>query len=192
MNVFDDCRQVSCVDAAIALGIPLKRNTGRNAWALCPIHGERGHPSLFLSADRGWYCYGCHRGGDAVRLYENILGLEPLAAAQRCADDFGIPYDDSGERDDAITVNARHLHNAIRRRRDAVRRELAEAECDIDDTIQKMIHDNGMESCADDPKFYELVEQRSDIQVLMDRLLSTDDAILLELLKEYDGKRGKT
>ena len=189
MSVFDDCRNVSCVDAAIALGIPLRRNSGRTAWALCPIHGERGHPSLFLSADRGWYCYGCHRGGDAVRLYENILGVEPLEAAQRCADDFGISYDEAPERSNTITVNARHLHTAIRKRRDAVLQELAEAECNADDAIQYLIFANGMDACADDPEFYKLVEKRSNIQVLIDQLQSTDDMGLLDLLKDYD-KRG--
>ena len=72
---------------------------------VCPIHGERGHPSLFLSADRGWYCYGCHRGGDAIRLYQDILGMEPLDAARRCANDFGIPVDDDYE--PTLHVNAR-------------------------------------------------------------------------------------
>ena len=188
MTIFEACREISCIDAALAMGIELKKNNGRTAWTLCPIHGERGHPSLFMSADRGWYCYGCHRGGhDAVSFYQAMYGMTPLEAAQRCAADFGLRYDDA-EPDNVIHVTARHLRNALHKRRDAVRRELATAECDIDDTIQMMLHTNGMESCADDPTFYRLVEQRSNLQVMMDRLLTQDDGLLLELLQEYDRK----
>lgn len=187
MSIFDDCKQISCIDAAVAIGIPLKKNNGHTAWALCPIHGERGHPSMFLSAQRGWYCYGCHRGGDAVRLYQDVLGMDPLDAAHRCADDFGIPYE--GESEPTLYVSVRHLHNAIRRRRDEVRRELANKECDVDEAIQLMIHRDGMEACADNPEFYALVEKRSDLQVLMDQFLTTDDEQLLELLQDYDKEK---
>lgn len=185
MSIFDDCRAISCVDAAIALGIPLKKNTGMVAWALCPIHGERGHPSLFMSAGRGWYCYGCHRGGhDAVSFYQAILSLEPLDAARRCASDFGIPVDDDYE--PTLHVNARHLVSALHKRRDKLRAELANQLCDADDAIQRMIHSNGMDACAEDDRFYALVEKRSSLQLKLDRLLDADDMELLEILKSED------
>ena len=185
MSIFDDCRNVSCVDAATMLGIPLKKNTGMVAWALCPIHGERGHPSLFLSADRGWYCYGCHRGGDAIRLYQDILGCEPIEAARRCANDFGILVDDDYE--PTLHVNARHLVNALHKRRDKLAAELANKLCDADDAIQRMIHTDGMEACADNPAFYELVDVKSDLQLQLDQLVEADDVELLEIIKQYEG-----
>ena len=185
MSIFDDCKSISCVDAAVMLGIPLKRNTGMVAWALCPIHGERGHPSLFLSADRGWYCYGCHRGGDAVRLYQDILGTEPLDAARRCANDFGIPVDDDYE--PTLYVNARHLVNALHKRRDKIRAEIANQLCDLDDQVQMMIHSVGMDSCAEDDGFFDLIQKRSDLQLQLDRLLEADDVELLEIIQKYEG-----
>lgn len=187
MSVFDDCRSVSCVDAAVMLGIPLKKTTGTVAWALCPIHGERGHPSLFLSSDRGWYCYGCHRGGDAVRLYQDVLGMEPLDAARRCASDFGMATDDYES--DSLNVNARHLVSALHRRRDAVKAELANQLCDVDDAIQVKIHNTGMEACAEAPDFYKMVERRSTLQAKLDQLTDVDDVELIELLKEYEQGR---
>jgi len=187
MSVFDDCRSVSCVDAAVMLGIPLRKTTGTVAWALCPIHGERGHPSLFLSADRGWYCYGCHRGGDAVRLYQDILGMEPLDAAHRCANDFGIAVEDYNP--DTITVNARHLVSALHRRRDALRADLANQLCDVDESVQLMIHNNGMDACAEDEHFFELIKKRSALQMKLDQILEADDMELLEILKEYEQGR---
>lgn len=187
MSIFDDCKSVSCVDAATMLGIPLKRTSGSVAWALCPIHGERGHPSLFLSADRGWYCYGCHRGGDAVKLYQDILGMEPLDAARRCANDFGIQVDDYDP--DSIHVNARHLVSALHKRRDAVRTVLANALCDVDDLMQVLLSKYGMDVCADDDRFFKLVERRSSLQQQLDQLLEADDVELLEILKEYEKGR---
>ena len=184
MSIFDDCKHVSCVDAAVMLGIPLRKNTGTVAWALCPIHGERGHPSLFLSADRGWYCYGCHRGGDAVRLYQDILGTEPLDAARRCASDFGIPTDDDYE--PTLHVNARHLVSALHKRRDTLRTTLANKLCDVDDQIQMKIHSTGMDACAEDDQFFAMIQQRSDLQLKLDQLLEADDVELLEILKEYE------
>lgn len=187
MSIFEECKLISCVDAAVALGIPLKKNTGRVAWALCPIHGERGHPSLFLSADRGWYCYGCHRGGDAVRLYQDILGMEPLDAARRCAEDFGIDVGEDYE--PTLHVNARHLISALHKRRDKLRAELATQLCDIDDQVQLMIHNVGMDACADDDAFFALVEKRSALQLQLDQLLEAEDLELLEIIKQYEQGR---
>ena len=184
MSIFEDCKSVSCVDAAVMLGIPLKKNTGMVAWALCPIHGERGHPSLFLSADRGWYCYGCHRGGDAIKLYQDVLGMEPLDAARRCANDFGISVDDDYE--PTLHVNARHLVSALHKRRDALRTTLANKLCDVDDQIQMMIHSNGVDACAEDDQFFALIQERSDLQIRLDQLLEADDMELLEIIQEYE------
>lgn len=186
MSIFDDCRPVSCVDAAMMLGISLKRNNGNTAWALCPMHGERGHPSLFFSANRGWYCYGCHRGGgDAVSLYQAMLGMEPLDAARQCANDFGIPVDDDYE--PSLNVNARHLSSALHRRRDKLRSRLALELCDADDAIQRMIHNVGAEACAEDDRFYTLVDRKSALQAQLDQLLEADDMELLEIMKQLEG-----
>lgn len=187
MSIFDECKPISCVDAAIMLGIPLKKNTGMTAWALCPLHGERGHPSLFLSGNRGWYCYGCHRGGDAVRLYQEILGMEPLDAARRCANDFGLQTDDDS--DPALHVNARHLISALHKRRDRIRAELANQLCDVDDSIQMMIHNVGMDACAENDAFFSLVQQRFGLQLQLDQLLEADEVELLEIVKKYEQER---
>ena len=185
MSIFDDCRTVSCVSAAVALGIKLRRQSGHTAWALCPLHGEKGHPSLFLSDDRGWYCYGCHRGGDAIKLYQEYLGLEPIEAARQCAQDHGIPVDDY-DGDPTINITTRHLVSALHRRRDKVRSSLANQICDIDDRIQIMIQSNGMEACANDDSFMALVEKQAQLQTKLDQLTDADDLDLIDILKQYN------
>jgi hypothetical protein len=88
-GIFEAVRGVSCIDAASRLGLSIKHH-GERAWARCPFHGER-TPSLCLyEGARGFYCFGCHEGGDAVRLYAKVLNVTPLDAAYQLATDFGI------------------------------------------------------------------------------------------------------
>ena len=144
MSIFDDVRGVSSLDAAQALGIRVKIR-GRRGWALCPFHGETGHASLCFYPDSGgWYCFGCHAGGDAVKLYELYLGEEPLEAARTLAQDFGIPI---SEDDGTLHVNARHLENALERKRKARMLELSEAYLAADEELNRIIH----KKCTEDP-----------------------------------------
>lgn len=182
--LFDALRGVSSIQAAVALGIPLKRQRGSVAWALCPMHGETGHASLFLSDERGWYCYGCHRGGDAVRLYQEYLGLEPVDAARALARDMGIDTEDDAP--GTLYVNARHLSDALKTRRTKLLREAAEAYLQADEAISRMVHSDGAEACWDNPKFHELLKQRGRLEARLDELQTADDAALLEMIKEAD------
>lgn len=182
--LFDALRGVSSIQAAVALGIPLKRQRGSVAWALCPMHGETGHASLFLSDERGWYCYGCHRGGDAVRLYQEYLGLEPVDAARALARDMGIDTEDDAP--GTLYVNARHLSDALKSRRTKLLREAAEAYLQTDEAISRMVHSDGAEACWDNPKFHELLKQRGRLEARLDELQTADDAALLEMIKEAD------
>lgn len=182
--LFDALRGVSSIQAAVALGIPLKRQRGSVAWALCPMHGETGHASLFLSDERGWYCYGCHRGGDAVRLYQEYLGLEPVDAARALARDMGIDTEDDAP--GTLYVNARHLSDALKTRRTKLLREAAEAYLQADEAISRMVHSDGAEACWDNPKFHELLKQRGRLEARLDELQTADDAALLEMIKEAE------
>ncbi len=185
--LFDALRGVSSIQAAVALRIPLKRQHGSVAWALCPMHGETGHASLFLSDERGWYCYGCHRGGDAVRLYQEYLGLEPVDAARALARDMGIDTEDDAP--GTLYVNARHLSDALKSRRTKLLREAAEAYLQADEAISRMVHSDGAEACWDNPKFHELLEQRGRLEARLDELQTADDAALLEMIKEADNDK---
>lgn len=52
----------------------------RGGYICCPFHGEK-TPSLKVHKS-GWYCYGCHEGGDAVefvRLYERCRFNQAVA-----------------------------------------------------------------------------------------------------------------
>jgi len=48
--------------------------------------------------DGGFYCFGCHEHGDAIRLYAQALNLAPLEAAKRICADFGLSYVELGRK----------------------------------------------------------------------------------------------
>lgn len=188
MSVFDVCRSVSALDAAHRLGINVKQR-GNAGWALCPLHGERGHASLcFYSGSKGWYCYGCHKGGDAVRFYQEYLGLEPLEAAYQLAQDFGLAVPDD-DYEPTLHVTARHLAKALNRRRDELRTKFANEVCDADDYLQRLIAADGMEAVLDNPQFTLLLSKRSEAQEKLDQLTDADDEELLALI-EKSSKEG--
>ena len=189
MSIFDDVRGVSSLDAAQALGIRVKIR-GRRGWALCPFHGETGHASLCFYPDSGgWYCFGCHAGGDAVKLYELYLGEEPLDAARTLAQDFGIAI---SENDGTLHVNARHLERALERRRRARMLELSEAYLAADDEIGRIIHNVGAEACMDEPRFFAALRARERAQQELDELTEATVEQLLAWFAGEDADRQDT
>lgn len=188
MSVFDQLRGVSCMDAARCLGIAIKREYRGAGWAMCPIHGETGHPSLFLSDTRGWYCYGCHKGGDAVRLYQEVTGAEPLDAAHALAGAMGIPVEDDGRR--LLYVTPRDLEAGLKKHRKRLQRKAAKDYLAADDAINEKISSVGMEACWDEPGFHELLQRRDAAQSRLDDLLECSDEDILAMVKEE--RSGKT
>jgi DNA primase len=92
--LFDAVRHITAIDAAERAGIPLVRRGG-SYWACCPLHGEKTPSMKFYEGDRGWACFGCHRGGDAIKLYEELYRVEPVEAARMLAAAFGVTVDET-------------------------------------------------------------------------------------------------
>lgn len=59
--------------------------------ACCPFHGEK-TPSLKVYREnrRGWYCYGCHAGGDVLDLAKRFYGVNFRAAMEKVNEEFGL------------------------------------------------------------------------------------------------------
>ena len=88
IDVFREVREhISAEEAARFYGLEFDRR----GWAVCPFHQDR-HPSMSFRAGR-FRCWACNAAGDAVDLTGRLLGLEPLAAAERLNADFclGLP-----------------------------------------------------------------------------------------------------
>ncbi len=69
--------QVDLIALAQRIGVSGLQRVGRDAVGCCPLPGhEDGDPSCHFYRDpgRGWFCYGCHCGGDAVTLLRAVYG----------------------------------------------------------------------------------------------------------------------
>lgn len=72
---------LDALDVARSAGLELHPRGGK-WWACCPFHNER-TPSFAIYPDgRGWYCFACHRGGDAAALYQQLYNV-PIRDALR-------------------------------------------------------------------------------------------------------------
>lgn len=65
---------LDALEVARSAGLELHPRGGKH-WARCPFHSER-TPSFAVYPDgRGWYCFACHRGGDAAALYQQLYNV---------------------------------------------------------------------------------------------------------------------
>lgn len=66
----------------------------KNGFCQCPLHQGDRTPSMKLyPGSRGFYCFGCHQGGDVIKLMMLISGLGFRAACQQLSDDFALGID---------------------------------------------------------------------------------------------------
>ena len=75
---------------------PKPTNNGKRTWYLCPLHKEDS-ASFLVDAEGGkdgrgvWYCHGCEKGGDVIRLAEELEGVDTEEAINRCRAYAGLP-----------------------------------------------------------------------------------------------------
>jgi DNA primase len=99
---------VEAVKAAIDLvevisGRTQLRRSGARFTGLCPFHDER-TPSFSVSPEKGtYYCFGCQRGGDAIRFVEETEGVDFVGAIEWLAQRFNVPleYEEASPEQDA-------------------------------------------------------------------------------------------
>ena len=76
--------------------VPLKK-TGANFSGLCPFHSEKS-PSFTVSPTKQFYhCFGCGKGGDAIRFLMEHAGMNFVEAVKDLAGQYGleVPEDDT-------------------------------------------------------------------------------------------------
>lgn len=120
MTIFQAAKQISCNDAAERLGLKGKRTSGgRGVWC-CPFHGDTNPSMTCFDKDNRFYCFSCHASGDATNLYQKVLGLRAVEAAQHALQAAGLPIPGGCDRPRAAETYVRdHL---VRRAAWGVRR----------------------------------------------------------------------
>ena len=69
--------------------VTLKPAGGGAYKGLCPFHDEK-TPSFHVRPERGWYCFGCGEGGDAIAFVMKHDGLGFGQAVEHLADRTGV------------------------------------------------------------------------------------------------------
>ena len=68
-------------------------SVNRAGFVCCPLHGEKTPSLKVYPGDSGWYCFGCHAGGDVLDFVRLYFGLSFPAACEKLNVDFqlGLP-----------------------------------------------------------------------------------------------------
>lgn len=82
-ELIDEMIQGVDLVALIGEQVALKK-TGRDQWmGLCPFHTEK-TPSFKVDGDKGlYYCFGCHRGGNAMTFLKEAFNLSGRELIER-------------------------------------------------------------------------------------------------------------
>lgn len=95
----------------------------RHGKCRCPFHNEKTASFQCYPGEKGWYCFGCKKGGDVIKLVMELEHL-PFAAAMQSIDarfGLGIISNTPPPRDSEASrkVRERKQHRAEYRRREA-------------------------------------------------------------------------
>lgn len=106
--------QVDCREFAERIGL---RVNGKG-FCCCPIHGEKTASLRIYPNGRGWYCFGCHKGGDVISLAQAVWGVSFKDAINQIALEYGLNYQDSDLSDsDRVLMAVRHASNIAARQK---------------------------------------------------------------------------
>ena len=95
--------------ALISEHVPSVQGSGDRLKCLCPFHQEK-TPSFTISPSKGlFYCFGCHKGGNAITFVQEIEGLNSVEAIKYLARKAGLEIRYSESRDVKQTERQRAL-----------------------------------------------------------------------------------
>lgn len=121
------------VKASVTVRQLLEHNgikVNRNGFCVCPLHGDRDASLKVYGGERGWTCYGCHKGGDVINLARELYGLKLTDAIRRLDDEFmlRLPLDEKPKVKDRFLFRAAQIRRETDREREEHRQELLEKE----------------------------------------------------------------
>lgn len=147
-------------------------SVNRHGFAVCPLHGDRDASLKVYSGDRGWVCYGCHKGGDVINLARGLYGIGFNDAIRRLNDEFSIGLDLGGKvsQKDSLLWKAKLIREKYARmEEEKTRRSMEDAYLnwlDFYRTVDKLVvdaeptHDDGLTEV-----FYGLIKLREIAQL---------------------------
>ena len=115
----EDVRQTTNI-VEVASEFTALRRQGARFSGLCPYpdHDEK-TPSFSVSPDRGfYYCFGCQRGGDAIKLVTELKSLSFTESVSYLAERSGVELEFEGSSEDSRefkerSLKRRNIHRAL-------------------------------------------------------------------------------
>ena len=108
-------QRVKDLSAVDVLGKYVKlQRQGANYVCCCPFHGEK-TPSLSVSPNKNlWHCFGCDRGGDAIKFVMEFQNIEFQAAVEEIAKSNGVYVEYvATERSEEQIADAKHRESLL-------------------------------------------------------------------------------
>lgn len=97
---------------------------GKRLVGLCPLHKEK-TPSFSVEPVQGlFYCFGCGRGGDAIKLHMQLTGDDFPAAIESLAQRYGIPLPSRSAAGKRVDRKLERIEKALERAAEWFRAEL--------------------------------------------------------------------
>jgi hypothetical protein len=121
------------VKAAVTVRQLLEHNgfrINRQGFCVCPLHGDRDASLKVYGGERGWVCYGCHKGGDVINLAKELYGETLTGAIRRLDSEFSLklPLDEKVSAKNRFLFKAWQIKRENDLERERHRKELLEKE----------------------------------------------------------------
>lgn len=78
--------------SALEFGETVGMNPNRNGFARCIFHNDHNASMKLYKANRGFYCFSCHKGGDVITLAKQWYGLDFKGAVRQINDDWQLGF----------------------------------------------------------------------------------------------------
>ena len=144
-------------------------NPNRAGYICCPFHGED-TPSLKIYSDnRGWYCFGCNRGGDVIDFVRSLYNLDFPAACKKLNDDFALGLSIDGKRDYYAERKARdkiRLQQIAKQEEEQWRQKMSNLLCNIHREMWHAIQSGNTEN----PLFFQALQNIGQVNYYIDCL----------------------
>ena len=186
MNVFEAVKQsVTTRQAAEHYGI----RVGRNGMCVCPFHNDK-NPSM--KVDRRFHCFGCQADGDVIDFVSRLHGIGSKEAALLLAQEFSIPYEDGRD------APKQPIRPRLRRETEEQRFRRMERHCfrvlsDYYHLLRRWQEEYAPKTPDEEwhPRFVEALQRISQVEYLLDELLTGDMQERASIIIEY-GKEVKS
>lgn len=113
MTVADQIKQsVPMTRAAPFYGLHVRHD----GFCCCPFHGEKTPSMKVYDGDKGFCCFGCHKGGSVIDFVMELYGLPFVDAEKRLDADFNLGL----FTDDQTPEERQRAARAVRERKKAI------------------------------------------------------------------------